>query len=77
MSEPSNLQYDRKAMVHAIVYHQRRDGGSCMCGFNQLGRSQAEHVADMYEQVVDGTYQPWHVEEINYTWPEYRRNRSE
>lgn len=69
-------RYDRKAMVHVVVYHQRHSGGSCMCGFSKLGRSQAEHVADMYEQVVAGTYRPWHVEEITYTWPEYLRGRA-
>lgn len=42
--------YDRQVMVDVLVYHYRRDGASCGCGWSELGRSHPEHVADVYEQ---------------------------
>lgn len=28
-----------------LVAHQRRDAGSCLCGWGELGHSHARHVA--------------------------------
>lgn len=44
--------YDRAALVEVLVYHQRRDIGSCGCGWAELGHSHAEHVADVYEAAI-------------------------
>jgi hypothetical protein len=30
-----------------LVYHQRRDISSCMCGWSELGRSHAAHQAEL------------------------------
>lgn len=30
-----------------LVAHQRRDAGSCLCGWSELGRSHARHVAEV------------------------------
>ena len=32
-----------------LVAHQRRDSGSCLCGWSELGRSHAAHVAAVLE----------------------------
>jgi hypothetical protein len=37
---------DRKKLVEILIAHQRRDIGSCLCGWDKLGHSHAEHVAD-------------------------------
>ena len=44
--------YDRAALVDTVVYHWRTDNAGCGCGWAVLGASHAEHVADVYEQVV-------------------------
>lgn len=36
--------YQRLAAA-VLVAHQRRDIGSCLCGWSEIGRSHAEHVA--------------------------------
>ena len=36
--------YQRLAAA-VLVAHQRRNAGSCLCGWSELGRSHAEHVA--------------------------------
>jgi hypothetical protein len=30
-----------------LTAHQRRDAGSCLCGWAELGKSHARHQADM------------------------------
>lgn len=32
-----------EAVTALLVAHQRRDVGSCLCGWNELGRSHAQH----------------------------------
>jgi hypothetical protein len=32
--------------VDVLIAHQRRDAGSCLCGWAELGRSHAAHQAD-------------------------------
>lgn len=43
------MSYDREVLVEVLVYHWRRDMASCGCGWSELGRSHAGHVADCYE----------------------------
>lgn len=35
----------RQLAAALLVAHQRRDSGSCLCGWSELGKSHAEHVA--------------------------------
>lgn len=44
--------YDRAVLVQVLVYHQRKNIEGCWCGWSELGRSHAEHVADVYEASV-------------------------
>jgi hypothetical protein len=37
---------DREKLIEILVAHQRRDIGSCLCGWAELGRSHAVHVAE-------------------------------
>lgn len=39
----------RNLATWVLVAHQRRDSGSCMCGWGELGKSHAEHVASALE----------------------------
>lgn len=43
------VAYRRDALVETLIYHQRADISGCCCGWAVLGRSFAEHVADVYE----------------------------
>lgn len=43
MTPPEVMQ----ATTALLVVHQRREAGSCLCGWNELGRSFAEHQAKM------------------------------
>lgn len=36
-----------EAAGDVLVYHQRRDVTSCMCGWAELGRSHAAHQAEL------------------------------
>lgn len=38
--------YERLAAA-VLVAHQRRDSASCLCGWSELGRSHADHVASV------------------------------
>ena len=44
----SDLTYRRLASA-VLVAHQRRDAGSCLCGWSELGRSHAGHVAEVLD----------------------------
>lgn len=46
------MTYNREILVAVLVYHQRLDIGRCGCGWNELGASHAEHVADIYEDTI-------------------------
>jgi hypothetical protein len=46
------LIYNREVLVEVLVYHYRKDIRSCGCGWSELGRSHAEHVATVYEESV-------------------------
>ena len=46
------VPYERDVLVRVIVYHQRHTIGPCACGWFELGRSHAEHVATVYEESV-------------------------
>lgn len=46
------LPYDRDVLVEVIVYHGRTSIERCHCGWAELGRSHAEHVATVYEESV-------------------------
>ncbi len=47
------MTYNREALVRTLVYHQHTETSSCICGWDELGRSHPEHVADMYEASVE------------------------
>jgi hypothetical protein len=61
-SEPASARpqplYDREVLVTVLVYHARTNTSACHCGWGtaaaQLGMSHPEHVADVYEQSVNG-----------------------
>ncbi len=47
--------YDRAALVQTLVHHHRRTNdisSGCWCGWNVLGASLPDHIADMYEDSV-------------------------
>lgn len=46
------MRYDRKILVHVLVYHRPNDDSSCLCGWAVLGASHPEHVADVYEKTM-------------------------
>jgi hypothetical protein len=46
------IPYDRKVLVEVLIYHQRKNVRYCECGWGELGKSHAEHVADIYEMSI-------------------------
>lgn len=46
------VPYDRAVLVEVVVYHYRESIKGCSCGWSELGKSWAEHVADVYEARV-------------------------
>ncbi len=46
------VPYDRAVLVEVVIYHWRRDIRGCGCGWAELGRSFAEHIATVYEESV-------------------------
>lgn len=51
------MMYDRFILVDILVYHWRvAPGKGCACGWNELGRSWADHVANVYEAQVAAKY---------------------
>lgn len=46
------MLYDRDALVSTLVYHWPTKNSGCHCGWAELGKSWAVHVADVYEQVL-------------------------
>lgn len=46
------VAYDRGVLVNVLVYHQRVNLRGCGCGWDALGRSHPEHVADVYEESI-------------------------
>ena len=46
------IRYDREVLVEVLVYHQRKNSQYCACGWGELGKSYAEHVADIYEMAI-------------------------
>lgn len=49
---PRVVRYDRAVLVDVLVYHWRTDNSGCGCGWAELGRSHAEHVASVYEASI-------------------------
>ncbi len=46
-----NTSYAPAQRAHAVLTaHQRWEGGGCLCGWNELGRSHARHQADELER---------------------------
>lgn len=44
---------DQRVTAEAIlVAHQRRDFGSCLCGWSELGKSHAAHQVKMLSEAV-------------------------
>lgn len=56
MSQSSHSQvavpYDRQVLLDVLVYHYRDGIKGCGCGWAELGKSWAEHVAGVYEASV-------------------------
>ncbi|MCW2674817.1 MAG: hypothetical protein JWP14_3406 [Frankiales bacterium] len=52
MADRTPLPYDRKVLVEVLVYHWATSTSGCGCGWDELGRSHAEHVANVYETSV-------------------------
>lgn len=46
------IPYNRVVLVNTIIYHGRTNIRGCHCGWAELGKSHAEHVANMYELAV-------------------------
>ena len=46
------IRYDRDVLVQVLVFHQRQDPQYCTCGWGELGKSHADHVADIYEMSI-------------------------
>lgn len=46
------LSYSRAVFVDVLVYHWCTNTSGCGCGWNVLGASYPEHVADVYEESV-------------------------
>ncbi len=44
--------YDRQVLVDVLVYHWPTRTSGCWCGWDELGASFPEHVADVYEASV-------------------------
>jgi len=46
----------RALLVQVLVFHQRADYpptvGACACGWRVLGASHAEHVVDVFDEVL-------------------------
>lgn len=45
-------EYRRSTLVTTLIEHQRLENGACACGWAELGRSYARHVAEAYEEKV-------------------------
>ncbi len=45
--------YNRDVMTAVLVAHQRHRSDACLCGWAELGKSHAEHVATEYEKFID------------------------
>lgn len=55
MSDPRD---DLARLQTVLIDHCRRDAGSCLCGWSELGRSHARHQAEQilaHWQLVDRT----------------------
>lgn len=46
------MEYNREKLVNTLVYHQQTNTSGCHCGWAELGKSWAEHVANVYEMVL-------------------------
>jgi hypothetical protein len=47
--------------VDVLIAHQRRDAGSCLCGWAELGRSHASHQVDALREVFAGVWDEGYV----------------
>lgn len=47
------MRYSRSVLLEVIVYHGRTDIKGCHCGWAELGKSHAGHVADVYEAAMN------------------------
>ena len=48
------IEYNRPLLVAVVAHHWPTPTSRCSCGWGQLGRSFAEHLADAYEH-------EWHL----------------
>lgn len=54
-----SVRYERDVLVNVLIYHQRSSLRSCRCGWNILGASHPEHIADEYERAIARRGQPY------------------
>lgn len=45
----------RDRLVNVLINHQRASIRACHCGWDALGKSHAEHIADMVQNDANGT----------------------
>jgi hypothetical protein len=46
------ILYNRKILVEVLTYHWATNASGCGCGWHDLGKSHAEHVATIYEDSI-------------------------
>jgi hypothetical protein len=54
----TDVPYDRERLVEVVIYHGRDRIEGCHCGWRELGKSHADHVADAYEARVAAPRRP-------------------
>jgi hypothetical protein len=50
-----SVAYDRDVLIDVVVGHWPTATSGCSCGWQRLGHSFAEHIADVYEGIVAQT----------------------
>lgn len=50
--DPTRAHHHPDPVIDAIVWHQRKDIGGCLCGWSVLGASWAEHVAGIVRPLI-------------------------
>lgn len=57
----ADVRYDRAVLVTTLIYHHWHSNAKpCGCGWRELGKSHAEHVADEYEHAMQfGLQHDW------------------
>lgn len=48
------MNYDREVLVDILLHHRPTESSACQCGGVPLGHSWPEHIADVYENTIEG-----------------------